>query len=44
VLKQRKGPAPACIRYRFDGPRFALSDEVEVDLSSLEVSEEDDAG
>jgi len=42
VLKQRKGPAPACVRYTFDGTRYALSNEVEVDLSMLETNDEED--
>jgi replicative DNA helicase len=43
ILKQRKGPAPLCVRYRFDGPRFCLTDEVEVDLSMLESDGDEDS-
>ena len=43
LLKQRKGPAPVCVRYRFDGSRYSLLDEVEVDLAMLE-GDEDEGG
>lgn len=41
ILKQRKGPAPLCFRYRFDGPRSALTDEAEVDVAMLEGADDD---
>lgn len=42
LLKQRKGPFPLCVRYHFDGSRFALTDEVEMDVAMLD--KEDDEG
>lgn len=44
ILKQRKGPAPVCVRYRFDGSRYALGGEVEVDLSMLDREENGEGG
>lgn len=41
ILKQRKGPAPLCARYRFDGSRYALTGEVEVDLAMMEKNEDE---
>lgn len=35
-LKQRKGPAPFLMRYRFDGAHYRLSNEVEIDVAMLE--------
>jgi replicative DNA helicase len=40
ILKQRKGPAPLCIRYKFDGSRYRISDETEIDLAMLEDEED----
>lgn len=40
ILKQRKGPGSVATRYRFDGARCALTDEVELDLSMLEKDED----
>lgn len=43
VLKQRKGPAPACVRYRFDGPlNGRLTDEAVRDLSMVDREEDSD--
>lgn len=36
ILKQRKGPAPLCVRYRFHGSLFLVTDEQPVDLTMLE--------
>lgn len=36
ILKQRKGVAPVCIRYRFVGTQYRMTDEMPVDLSMLE--------
>jgi replicative DNA helicase len=36
VLKQRNGPAPLCVRFRFQGGIFTLSDEQPIDLTMLE--------
>lgn len=45
VLKQRKGPAPACIRYHFDGPlNGRLTNEMKRDLSMVEREERGDVG
>lgn len=45
ILKQRKGPAPACVRYRFDGPlNGRLTDEMKRDLSMVDREERDDVG
>lgn len=41
VLKQRKGPAPFCVRYQFDGSRYSLSGETELDISILEHEDDD---
>ena len=43
LLKQRRGPAPVCVRFRFDGSRYSLSDEVEVDLAMLEGDDGEEA-
>lgn len=40
-LKQRKGPAPLCFRYRFDGAHASLTDETEVDVAMLEDDEDE---
>lgn len=42
LLKQRKGPAPICVRYRFNGACFALTDEQDIDISVLEGEVEDE--
>lgn len=42
MLKQRKGPAPFAVRYRFDGPRYLLTDETEIDFAMLDGGEEDE--
>ncbi len=42
MLKQRQGPAPTCVRYRFDGARYSLTNEVEVDVAMLEREDGDD--
>lgn len=42
IAKQRKGPSPLVVRYRFDGSRFALEDEEVVDLTMLEKNRDDD--
>lgn len=36
IGKQRKGPSPLMVRYRYDGSRFSLDDETSVDISALE--------
>lgn len=41
VLKQRKGPAPLCVRYQFDGARYLLTNEVEVDVAMLDKDSEE---
>lgn len=43
MLKQRKGPAPFMIRYRFDGEHYTLSDETEIDVAMLEEDDDDEA-
>lgn len=42
LLKQRKGPAPVCVRYRFDGAHYSLTNPIEVDVAMLE--QDDDEG
>lgn len=43
VLKQRKGPAPACVRYHFDGPlNGRLTNEMKRDLSMVDREERGD--
>jgi replicative DNA helicase len=44
LLKQRKGPAPVCTRYKFEGSHYLLSCEVEVDLAMLEKEEGSEEG
>ena|GEM_PF-2611250 len=44
LLKQRRGPAPVCTRYKFEGSHYLLSGEVEVDLAMLEKEEEGQEG
>lgn len=41
LLKQRRGPAPLCLRYLFEGARYRLSGEVEIDLAMLEGDDEE---
>ena len=42
LIKQSKGPAPVCVRYLFDGTRYALTDPIEVDVAMLEQDDGDD--
>lgn len=40
VLKQRRGPWPACIRYDFDGARYSLTNEMLIDVAQFEREEQ----